>query len=83
MLNMVGTDVGPRSTLQIILGAVGLFSGAMLNANVFGELAVLVSMMSHNNTMFLRKMTQVNTTLTNLQLGDEIKFKVRDFVIAN
>jgi hypothetical protein len=39
---MLGSDIGPRSTIQIIVGALGLFIGALINANVMGELAVLI-----------------------------------------
>ena len=38
-----GNDVGPRTTLQVFYGCVGLFAGAIINANMFGELAVLVA----------------------------------------
>ena len=43
VLLATGNDVGPRNTVQVIVGSIGLFLGAIINANIFGELAVLVS----------------------------------------
>ena len=42
VLLTTGNDCGPRSTPQVILATCGLFLGAIINANIFGELAVLV-----------------------------------------
>ena len=43
VLLATGNDVGPRDTVQVVIGSIGLFLGAIINANIFGELAVLVS----------------------------------------
>lgn len=83
MILMTGNDIGPRSTLQIIVGALGLFLGAVINANIFGELAVLITSLSSKNNDFQNKMTQVNTTIANLKLPKELTDRIRDFVIAN
>lgn len=52
MLLMTGNDVGPRNSSQIIMGALGLFLGAVINANIFGELAVLITSVSSKNNDF-------------------------------
>jgi len=57
--------------------------GAIINANIFGELAVLVSQLSIKSTDFQQKLTQVNTTIKNLKLPPELENKVRDFIITN
>ena len=46
VLLATGNDIGPRDTLQVFFGGFGLFLGAIINANIFGELAVLVSQLS-------------------------------------
>ena len=43
VLLATGNDVGPRDTVQVVIGSIGLFLGAIINANIFDELAVLVS----------------------------------------
>lgn len=46
MLVTTGNDIGPRTRIEILTAAFGLFMGAVINANVFGELAVLVTAIS-------------------------------------
>ena len=43
VLITTGNDVGPMGFIQTTVSTVGLFFGAVINANIFGELAVLVS----------------------------------------
>lgn len=43
VLLLAGNDIGPRTTLQVAFGAMNIFMGAIINANIFGELAVLAS----------------------------------------
>ena len=46
VLICTGNDISPRSTFQVYFCNIGLFMGAIINANIFGELAVLVAQMS-------------------------------------
>jgi len=57
--------------------------GAIINANIFGELAVLITSVSSKNNDFQQKMTQVNTTISNLRLNNDLAGRIRDFVNAN
>lgn len=43
VLITTGNDVAPKGFIQVTISTVGLFFGAVINANIFGELAVLVS----------------------------------------
>jgi hypothetical protein len=52
MMVMTGNCIGPRNTAQIFGAAGGLFLGAIINANVFGELAVLITGLSSKNNEF-------------------------------
>jgi hypothetical protein len=54
---MAGNEIGPRDSLQIMFATSGIFMGAIINANVFGELAVLITMLSASNNAFQNKMT--------------------------
>lgn len=46
VLLVTGNDVAPRTTFQICFSSIGLFLGAIINANIFGELAVLVAQLN-------------------------------------
>ena len=83
VLLVTGNDVGPRDTLQVIVGSIGLFLGAIINANIFGELAVLVSQLNAKSTEFQTKLTKINTTIKNLKLPRDLEDKIRDYIITN
>ena len=38
-----GNDCGPRDRIQLLVTVAGIFMGAIINANIFGELAVLIT----------------------------------------
>lgn len=52
MLVMTGNCIGPRTSSEILMACLGFFMGAVINANVFGELAVLVTSISAKNNDF-------------------------------
>ena len=43
VLLLGGNDIGPRTTLQVAFGAFQMLMGCTINANIFGELAVVAS----------------------------------------
>jgi hypothetical protein len=43
VLICLGTDILPSNTIENIMAACGAFFGAIINANIFGELAVIMS----------------------------------------
>lgn len=49
MLAMTGNCIGPRTTSEILMGSLGLFSGQLIQANVFGELSVLITAINSKN----------------------------------
>ena len=49
---IMGADISPRNLLQTALGAFGVFVGSIINANIFGELAVILSGMGRVEKAF-------------------------------
>ena len=43
MVLLTGNDIQPRTVLQTAVCGMGTFMGALINANIFGELAVLIT----------------------------------------
>ena len=83
VLLTTGNDIGPRNTFQVFIGSMGLFLGAIINANILGELAVLVSQLNAKSAEFQNKITQINTTIKNLKIPKELEDKVREYIITN
>ena len=45
---LLGGDIAPRNSIQIILATIGVFLGSLINANIFGELTVIIEGMGRD-----------------------------------
>ena len=52
--------------------------GALINANIFGELSLIFSSLNIDEKQFQSKMSKINTAMINLKLPFEIQQLVRD-----
>lgn len=80
---ITGNDVNPQTTLQVAISGVATFMGALINANIFGELAVLMAELSHKQEQFRHKIDHINTAVKNLGLPQELQLKIKDYVFSN
>ena len=77
VLMLTGNDIGPRNdTFQTIFVTVFVTFGAILNAYIFGELVVLVSVMNEKNSQFVKKLDICNTAMKNQSLPKQIQTEV-------
>lgn len=65
---LLGGDIGPRNTIQMILASIGVFLGSIINANIFGELVVIVEGMGKEQKEFESSMAAMNTAMINIDL---------------
>ena len=80
VLMLTGNDLGPRGELQIIFVAMAVAWGAIVNANIFGELAVILSNLNRKSTLFQAKLDIANTAMKTLSLPDKLQVKVTGFL---
>ena len=64
----LGSDIFPVTTLEIVFNSIGLFLGAVINANIFGELALIFSELDKLEKEFQLKLAQINTAMIHLNL---------------
>lgn len=83
VLSMLGADIMPRSILQTIVASMGVFFGAVINANLFGELAVIMSNIGHHEKVFQKKYSSANTVMIQLKLPESTRRLIRDSLIRN
>lgn len=79
----LGSDIFPTNTLETAVSAIGLFVGGLINANIFGELAMIFSELDKNYKIFQAKIAVVNTAMINLTLPFELQQDVRHYVFQN
>ena len=80
VLMLTGNDVGPRGYAQTIFCAVIVTVGAIVNANLFGELAVILATMNRNAALFQAKMDIANAAMKNLSLPEKLQVQVSGFL---
>ena len=56
-----------------MVAATGIFMGAIINANIFGELAVILASMGKDEKLFQWKLAITNTAMIHLGLPDEMQ----------
>lgn len=69
----LGSDVFPTDSVETMMSAIGLFVGGLINANIFGELAMIFSELDKTEKIFQSKIAIVNTAMINLKLPFELQ----------
>lgn len=80
VLMLTGNDLGSRNELQLFFVAASVTMGAIINANIFGELAVIVSNLNRKATQFQAKLDIANTAMKNLGLPEKLQVSVTGFL---
>ena len=74
---MCGGDLCPRDSIQTIMAAFGVFIAAYINANIFGELTMILQSIGIEEQKFQSKLSFCNNTMINLKLPQHIQWQVR------
>jgi hypothetical protein len=77
VLILAGNDIGPRGELQLIVCMLFVTIGAIINGNIFGELAVLMAAMNRKQTRFSEQIDTTNTAMANLRLPGYIQKSIQ------
>lgn len=64
----MGCDTQPRNLIQIFCAAIGMFMGAIINANIFSELAMILQGIGQSEQVFQSKLSKINTVMINIKL---------------
>ena len=75
-------EVVPRTTFEIAFVSFVMLVSSMVNANIFGIMAVLVSEMNRKSVHFQEQIDTANTAMDNLKLPNETKRVVKDYLIS-
>jgi hypothetical protein len=76
VLMLTGNDVGPRDDFQLFFTTVTLLLGAIINANIFGNMAVLITAINRKASRFQEQIDTANTAMKNMKLPEDIQKKV-------
>lgn len=80
MVLLAGNDLGPRGQLQLFFTTIALGAGAIINANIIGELAVILAKMNRKSTNFQTKLDTANDAMRNLGLPEKLQVEITGFL---
>ena len=79
MLN--GDELGPRTITSLWFISIVLILGAVINAYIFGNLAVILTEMNQKNQRFQRKIDTANTAMKNMHIPLKLQQSVINYLL--
>ena len=79
MLN--GDEIGPRTIKALWFISGILILGAVINANIFGNLAVIIGEMNKKASRFQEKIDTANTAMKNLKIPNKLQTEVINYLL--
>lgn len=80
LLVLTGNDITPKGLFQVMIVSVMLFAGSIINANIFGNLAVLLQQLNRKSNEFQEKVDNANSAMKNLAIPEEIQESVQKYL---
>lgn len=76
-----GNEIDPRTKLELLFASFILIVSAIINAHIFGSLAVIIQELNKKSARFYEKLDIANTTMKKLKLPTEIQKRVINYII--
>lgn len=76
----MGNDGFPVGDVQIFFVVFSNTVGAIINANILGNMAVLIQDLNKKNDAFQKKLDRVNTAMQNIRLPADLQSRVVGFL---
>lgn len=81
VLTLAGNEIGPKTSFEYWYFSFWLTAGSLINANIFGEMAVLVQVMNKKSVKFQEQVDTANTAMKNLDIEPKLQEEVRDYFL--
>ena len=78
---LASNELGPRTPFEYIFISIMMIAGALINANIFGEMAVLVQVMTKKQAKFQEQVDTANTAMKNLDIGKDVQLEVKNYFL--
>ena len=82
VLLLAGNDMLPQGNEQLIFSTVMLFAAAIINANIFGNIAVLLQQIYRKSSLFQEKLENATSTMKNLKIPENLSKRIQDFLTS-
>lgn len=76
-----GNELGPVAAIECLFVAFSMIAAAIINANLFGQMAFLVTVINKKSTEYQSKVDIANTAMKNIELSADIQGAIRDYFL--
>jgi hypothetical protein len=76
-----GNELGPVADIECLFITFCMIAAAIINANLFGQMAFLVTVMNKKNTEYQTKVDTANTAMKNINLTSKTQADIRDYFL--
>jgi len=80
VLMLTGNDIIPEGDFQIAFVALSIAMGAIVNANIFGSMAIILSVLNRKTSEFQNQIDIANTAMKNMKLPEDIQRKIINYL---
>ncbi|CAI2366862.1 unnamed protein product [Moneuplotes crassus] len=82
VLMLAGNDMAPQGTAQLILSTIFILAASIINANIFGNMAVILQQMNRRNSAFHEKVEIATSTMRNMSIPEHLQNRVQAYLIS-
>ena len=75
-------EVGPTTKSELFIVVAMMITSAIVNAAIFGEMAVLVQEMDKKDIDFQESLDNANTAMHSLEIPDNIQDDIREYLMS-
>jgi len=79
---LTGNEINPTNHIELIFSSILFIFGALINANIFGTIAVIVTSLNRKAQRFQEKIDVANTSMKNMKLPENLQTHVREFMLS-
>ena len=73
-------EMGPVNESDILFNILALLFSSLLNANIFGEMAVLITALEQKTKNYQEKLDLANTAMKNIFIPPDLQDDVREYL---
>jgi hypothetical protein len=81
VLMLGANEMGPVNMVEMVFVSVGLIITSLANAQIFGEMAVLISTIERKKTNYQSKLDKANVSMGKINLPIDLQEDIREYII--
>lgn len=82
VLMLAGNDLAPTGYVQVIFATIFVLAASIINANIFGNIAVILQQINRKQSSFHEKVEMATSTMRNMSVPEYLQNKVQAYLIS-